>query len=152
MKWTLVAVLAAVAACGANSETPEQRLIGTWVYANAADTSGLGVQFKGDSTYELVIMQLTSSTSANVEAETGVFSATDTELTFVPQQWTCPGPYPSYTVSYHFNGDTLVVTSSTGATMLSRDTSPPWTNGYIAYGCFQSNGSFVAEALAPVSN
>lgn len=151
MKWMLAVLLATVAACGGNSGTPEERLIGTWLYADAAGVTGLAVQFNADSTYGVLTMQLTSLTSANVEAEKGVFAATDTEITSRPQQWTCPGPYPVYTVSYHLSGDSLVVTYSTGAMMLSRDTAAPSSNAVVTYGCFQS-GAFVAAPLAPVSN
>lgn len=152
MKWMLLAVLATVAACGGSSETPEQRLIGQWIYTNGSGEAAVDITFNADSTYKAQDAQLTSNTSANDEVETGIFSATDTEITSTPQQWTCPGPYPAYTVSYQFNGDSLVVTYSTGVMTMSRNTTPASSNANLTFGCFQSDGSFVTEPLAHVSN
>jgi hypothetical protein len=151
MKWTFAVLLVAAAACGGGSETPEQRLIGKWLYTDASGTRGLSVQFDADSTYTLATMQLTSTTSAEAQVETGVFAATGTQITSTPQMYTCPGPYPGYQVSYHFNGDSLVVTYSTGVMAFSRNTAAPASNVVVTYGCFQS-GAFVAAPLAAVSN
>jgi hypothetical protein len=153
MKWTLAVLLAAVAACGGgNSETPQQRLIGQWLYTNSAGSAGMDIAFNTNTTYSAQILQLTSTTSANDELEDGVFSTTDTEITFTPQKYTCPGPDPAYSVTYNFNGDSLVLSLSTGATAFSRNTNPASTNFTATFGCFQSNGSFVASPLAAVSN
>ena len=152
MKWTLLAVLATVAACGSNSETPEQRLIGKWFYTNAAGTAGVGLQFNSDATYSAQILQLTSDTAGNDEVEKGIFSATDTSITCTPREYTCPGPDPVYAMTYSFNGDSLGVLLQTGMVAFSRNTNPPSSNFIITFGCFQSDGSFVTEALAPVSN
>ena len=153
MKWTLVVLLAAAASCGGgNSETPQQRLIGQWLYTNSTGSAGIDITFNTNATYVAQILQLTSTTSANDEIEDGVFSTTDTEITFTPQKYTCPGPDPVYSMTYSFNGDSLLLLLSTGATGFSRNTTPAATNFTLAFGCFQSDGSFVASPLAAVSN
>jgi hypothetical protein len=152
-KWMLAVLLAAVAACGGgNSETPKERLIGQWLYTNSSGGAGIDITFKTDATYSAQVLQLTSTTTANDEVETGVFSTTDTEITFTPQKYTCPGPDPVYSVTYSFNGDSLLLLLSTSATAFSRNTTPPTTNFSIAFGCIQSDGSFVVSPLAAVSN
>jgi hypothetical protein len=150
MKWILVVLLAAMASCGGNSETPKERLIGKWFYSGSS--AGIGLQFDSVDTYSAQVLQLTSTSTGNDEVETGVFSATDTEITFTPQKYTCPGTDPVYTLTYHFNGDSLSVLYSTGAVLLSRNTTPPSSNAILTFGCFQSDGSFVTSPLAAVSN
>ncbi len=153
MKWTFVVLLAAVASCGGgSSETPQQRLIGQWLYTNSAGSAGVDITFNTNATYTAQILQLTSTTSANDEIEDGVFSTTDTEITFTPQKYTCPGPDPVYSVTYSFNGDSLLLSLSTGATAFSRNTNPASSNMTIGFGCIQSDGSFVTSPLVAVSN
>jgi hypothetical protein len=152
MKRTLVVLLAAVASCSGNSETPRERLIGQWLYTNSSGGAGVDATFNLDDTYSVQTLQLTSDTAGNDEVETGVFSATDTEITFAPQKHTCPGPDPVYTLTYHFTGDSLVVVFPDGAIALSRNTTPPSSNAIVTFGCFQSDGSFVTAPLAAVSN
>ena len=41
MKWMLAVLLAAVASCGGSSETPEQRLVGKWLYWGTSAGAGL---------------------------------------------------------------------------------------------------------------
>ena len=96
-------------------------------------------------------LQATSTTSLNVEEETGTYVATDTTLTTTPQEWTCAGPDPVLSYSYAFAGSGLDVTSSTGLIVFSPDTTPPTSNAVVTFGCFTSTG-FVASPLAPVTN
>ena len=153
MKWTLAVLLATVAACGGgSSETPQQRLIGQWLYTNSSGSAGIDITFNTNTTYTAQILQLTSTTSANDEIEDGVFSTTNTEISFTPQKYTCPGPDPVYSLAYTFNGDSLLLSYSTGAVAFSRNTTPAATNFTAAFGCIQSDGSFVVSPLAAVSN
>jgi hypothetical protein len=150
MKWTL-AVLLVVASCGGGSNpTPQERLIGKWLYSGAS--AGIGLEFDPNDAYSAQVLQLTSSTTGNDEVETGTFAATDTEIAFTPQKSTCPGPVSVYTLTYHFNEDSLGVLYSTGAMVFSRNTDPPSSNAIVTFGCFQSGGSFVPAPLAAVSN
>ena len=151
MKWTLLAVLATVAACGANSETPEQRLIGAWIYWNGS--TGVGLEFDSNGIYSGQVLQITSATTGNDEVETGVYTMTDTEITCTPLENSCPGPDPAYRLIYHVDGNNLEVLTPNGlAIAFSRNTASPSSNSIVTFGCFQSDGSFVTGALAPVSN
>ena len=150
MKWTLVVLLATVASCGGNSETPKERLIGKWIYTGSS--AGIGLQFDSDAAYSVQVLQLTSTTTGNDEVEKGAYSATDTQITFTPKMYTCPGPVPVYTLDYSFNGDSLSVLFSNGAMGFSRNTEPASSNFIITFGCFQSDGSFVSSPLAAVGN
>ena len=149
-KWTLAVLLATVAACGSNAVSPQDRLMGKWLYAGSS--AGIGLEFDTNNTYKGQLLQETSATTGKDQVETGTFTATDTAITFTPQQSSCPGPIPVYFQDYSFNGDSLVLASSTGGMAFSRNTSPPATNAIITFGCFQSDGSFVQAPLAPVSN
>jgi len=148
----LAGSLLAIGCGGGSSEAPHERLIGNWTYTNASDSAGVDLQFKTDGTYVAQVLQLTSTTTANDEVESGTFTATDSEIALTPQKYTCPEADPPYTLSYHFNGDSLVVVFPTGAIGMSRYTGPAATNFVVTMGCFQSDGSFVVSPLAPVGN
>jgi hypothetical protein len=138
--------------CGGGSQTPQERLIGNWIYSNADGTVGEDIDVKSDGTYVLSVIQVTSATSGNVQEERGTYVATDSQVTTTPQEWSCPGPDPVSTMQYSFSGDILVISGPTGLLSLNPNTAPASSGVAITFGCFQSDGSFVAEALAPVSN
>lgn len=122
------------------------------MHTNATGGAATGITFNADGTYSYELLQVTSANSANVEAETGVFEATDTELTTTPGKWSCPGPDPVATVTYKLNGDSLQAVSPSAIVVFSRDTEPASTNAQFTIGCFQADGSFVPAPLAAVSN
>jgi len=142
-----------VMSCGGDdSQTPQERLVGSWVYSNSSGSTGIDLKFGSDANYSVQLLQLTSTTSANDEVETGIYSATDSTITFTPQKYTCPVPDPTYTLTYNFNGDSLAMLFSSGAIAFTRYTGPASTNAALTFGCFQSDGTFFTSPLAPVSN
>jgi hypothetical protein len=104
-----------------------------------------------DGTYIAQQLELTSSTSASDEGEGGVYTATSDTITFTPQKSSCPGPDPIYSLNYSFSGPNLVISTPSGAFALARNTYSG-ANGSITFGCFQPDGSFVPESIAPVGN
>ena len=151
MKLTLVVLLATVAACGSNTVTPQERLMGKWLYAGSS--AGIGLEFGTDGTYKAQILQLSSTSTGNDQAETGKYIASDSSITFTAQQSSCgPGRIPIYTYTYSFNGDSLAVMTGNTAMAFSRNTTPPASNFIISLGCFQSDGTFVGSPLVSVSN
>lgn len=62
--WALL-LSGSLPACSA-SQTPGERLIGSWVYVSADGNSGEGITVRTDGTYALIVLQTTSATSANV--------------------------------------------------------------------------------------
>lgn len=151
MRLILLAALGVVTVGCGSPEGPAQRLNGTWIYIAADNSVAVGATFSPDGTYVLQEMSLTSTNSADDEIETGTFSATDSDITTVPQQYSCPGPDPATTVAYDFSGSSLQIVSSSGITTLGRDTAQPSSMFSLTLGCFQSDGSFVAQPLAPVA-
>jgi hypothetical protein len=137
--------------CGGSS-SPEQDLIGNWLYATSTGSTGIAVTYKTDGTYVAAELVLTSSNTADAQVETGTYTATASELTSVPTEWTCPGPDPAGTASYSFSGGDLLISSSSGIISLAPNTAPASSTFILTYGCFQSDGSFVTAPLAPVSN
>jgi hypothetical protein len=137
---------------GAAASTPAEKLAGTWMFTDPSGTSGTGVTFDAGGMYSFSALQLLSANTANVQAEVGVFDATDTQITTTPQKWTCPGPDPVVTVSYILSGSSLSVQSSGAIVIFTRDTQPATTNARFTLGCFQPDGTFVPAPLAPVSN
>ena len=107
-----------------------------WAYINSAGTSGVRLTIKSDSTYENLVVQLTSSTSADVQTETGAVVITRTSITFTPKQWSCGEPtYPPYTANYQFKGNSLEIVFATGLVAFMGDTSTA-TNFSGTVGCF----------------
>jgi hypothetical protein len=145
-------VLAVVGATCGGSSTAQDRLVGTWLATDSSGTQGVGLTLNSDETYAAQQLLLTSSTSAEDEIEGGVYTATASDITFTPQRNSCPGPDPIYTLSYQLNGTGLSIITPSGAIFLSRDNSPAPSNAALSFGCFQPDGSFMAEPIAPVSN
>lgn len=154
MRLILLGLVVAVVGCGApeTPETPEQRLIGTWIYVAADNSVALGATFNADGSYVLQQLELTYSGSINDEVETGTYSATETAVSTVPQKFSCPGPDPGATLAYDFSGSSLQLTGPGGSYVLAPDTAATPSMAAITWGCFQADGSFVAQPLAPVSN
>ena len=151
MKWTLAVLLATVAACGSNTVTPQERLMGKWIYSGSS--AGIGLEFDTGGTYTYQELQLTSTSTGNDQIETGKYIASDSSIVFTAQQSSCgPGRMPIYTYTYTFNGDSLAVVAGSTAMGFSRNTTPPASNFIISTGCFQSDGSFVVSPLVAVSN
>lgn len=149
----LSALLVALIGCGDDSKTPQEKLVGgTWVFSNSSGSAGLDLIFNADASYSVQLLELTSTTTANDQVETGVYSASDSKITFTPQKYTCPGPDPIYRVAYTFNGESLALLFADGVIAFERYTGPAATNFTLTFGCFQDDGSFVPSPLAPVSN
>jgi hypothetical protein len=147
----LVALGLAAMGCGGVS-SPQQDLIGDWIYIVNNGSSGAAVSYKADGTYVGSILVLTSTTTANAQVELGNYTATSNELTSVPTEWTCPGPDPASTVSYAISDGHLVVSTSSGIISFAQNTAPASTTFTLTYGCMKPDGSFVASPLAPVTN
>src|ERR1700722_8176662 len=110
-----IIVLAALIAIGCGSSgTPGHGLVGNWLSASADGTTAVAATFTNQGTYVLAQLQLTSGTTANGQVETGTFTATETQFTSTPEDYTCPEPDPVATVSYSFDGATLQVDNSDG--------------------------------------
>jgi hypothetical protein len=116
-----------------------------------AGTAGLGVIFNSDGTYTFTELELTSSTSANAQIETGTFTVSGATITATPKEWSCPGPDAVYSLSYSFQGSSLNLSQPSGIIILQQNTSTA-SSGAIAIGCIDSSGNFKAEPLAAVSN
>jgi hypothetical protein len=80
-------------------------------------------------------------------------ASTPTTITFTPQQSTCPGTHPPYSVDYTVTpGGGLTLFYGTGAIALHTNTAAASNNFVFTLGCFSTPGAFTAGALAPVMN
>jgi len=138
--------------CGGGSDDPADKIVGDWLYVDAAGVQGLGISLKPDRTYTAIVLLLDSSTSGRGQVEKGVYTATDTTITMTPQQWTCVGPDRAETLSYTFSGVSLAITSGSKFFNLTRVPQAPDMGAMITLGCFLQDGSFVESPLAPVTN
>jgi hypothetical protein len=84
------------------------------------------------------------------QVEIGAYTATDSAITFMPQQSTCPGPIAVTVQMYAVSGSALQIPNWSWAQSLSSTFAPP--NLSIDLGCYDAFGTFEAHALAPVSN
>jgi hypothetical protein len=144
-------LLVVVVLVGCGSKTPQESLVGDWLFQNADGTSGLGVTFNGDGSYVLADLAVTSSTSANAEVEKGTYTATDTMFTMVPSQWTCDGKDTSSTETYKFSGSLLVVSDSSGVVTLAPNNGPSTGTFAVTLGCFDASNNFTAHPLGPAN-
>lgn len=145
-------LLALVVGCGgADQSTPEQQVVGSWLFTSADGNSGFGAVFKDDGTYTSAILVASSSTSAEAEVEKGTYSATDTQITFTPNEFSCAGPDAIYAAPYKVDGQSLVLTLGSNVVIMAPNTDPASSNGLLQTGCFNA-GVFTPQAVAPVSN
>ena len=149
MRSMIVAVALLAAACGSSSKAPS--LDGTWVYSDSAGTAGAAATFNSNGNYVLSVLQITSSTTANAAIEKGTFTVSGSTITLTPQESSCTGADPVYTMSYSFQGSNLELVESSGIIVFQPDTSTA-SDIAITDGCFSSSGAFTASPLAPVSN
>jgi hypothetical protein len=152
---TTAIVLAAVcfvpACSSSNSGAPS--VDGNWLNVKTDGSGqGLGLDLKSDGTYALGFLVLTSSTSADAQVETGTFTAQNGTLTFTPQEWSCTGKDPSYSLPYQFSGSDLLVNTGTSIIALQPNTSTVMGSFVDTIGCFNTTfTSFTPQALAPVT-
>ena len=145
-------LVALTAACSSGSGGGSPSLTGTtWEYANSAGTAGEGVVFNTNGTYALLVLQLTSSSSGNVQEETGTYVVSGNTITVTPKEWTCPGPDPVYSATYSFQGSSLAITEPSGVVIFQPDDQMA-SMAALTHGCFSSSGAFTAMPLASVSN
>jgi hypothetical protein len=157
-----VTVLMALAlGCGvgcssSSSSSGDPPLVGTnWLYTDSSGTGGTDLTINSDNSYELSLLYLTSSTSAEAQTETGTVAISGSSITFTPQKWSCEEPTdPSYTAGYQFNGSSLEVVFTSGLVAFQADTSSASTGtGFqITLGCFPQSGGFVASPLEPIGS
>jgi hypothetical protein len=142
----------ALMSCGSSSTSSGPSLVGTvWFYEHSA-SSGQGLKFNSDGTYEFLRLGLTSSTTANEYLQTGTYTSTSNQITSTPHEATCSGTAPVYTIGYAFEGSNLVLSGTTGSIIYQPDTVMAASNLAYTYGCFDSQGNFTQSPLGPVSN
>jgi len=159
MKKTMVLALAALAmvACGNGDDddsgptSTDNSLVHVWDYSSANGESGLGVTFNADGTYKAVVLELTSSASANAQEETGTYVVQGSDIVFTPEESSCSGPDAPSTIPYVLSGTSLTLTYPTGVFILQVDTGTTSNEAY-QIGCFDSSGDFTPTPLAPVSD
>lgn len=149
----LLAMLAVVGCGGTGGGDPSatfnSRLVGKWIVN--AGTSASALNFNADGSYTFGTVEVTGTASANAQIENGVFNATASSITMTPTEWTCRGSNPSHLETYAFSGGNLVVSDSSGVASFAPNTATATTGVAVTYGCFASDGSFVAQPLAPVN-
>jgi hypothetical protein len=148
-------VVLVVGACssGDDGEDPISRegLLGHWMNTSLAGDGRVGLTFNSDGTYNRSILLLTSTTAADAEVETGMYVATDTHLTLLPQRWTCPSPAPVSMASYAVSGNDLIVTTPFENYSFAASASPASSRFALRLGCFDFNGVLTPAPLAPVT-
>jgi hypothetical protein len=151
MKRIAVFLFLSLGAIGCDdSVAPEQKLEGNWLFETSDGLTGMGLTFDG-AQYTAYVMELTSSTSANAEVETGSFLTSDTQIVFTPREWSCPGPDSIYVLPFKLANGSLLITSGATLVVFQRNLASPATNFVITTGCTET-GTFVPMPVAPVSN
>jgi hypothetical protein len=151
MRGAIVVGAVMVVACSSSSSGGPPNLYQTWAYVDSAGTAGAGATFTSDGTYELQILELTSSNSGDDQVEIGTFTTSGSTLTLTPKQSTCAGPDAVYSMGYSFSGGNLVLALPSGTIVMQPDTATA-SDVAITNGCFGDAGAFTSEPLAPVSN
>jgi hypothetical protein len=132
-----------VSGCGSSSPS----IYNSWIYVNGGGTAGFALDFKQNGTYVSQTLELTSSTSADVQLETGTFAISGSTITFTPQDWSCADLNdPPYSATYTLTDSSLEVAGPTGLTVLHVDSSAGTNNFTEVIGCFTA-GVFTESTL-----
>ena len=126
-------------------------LVGTWMYQYSS-TVAYGATFTATGVYVAQTLLLTSDTTADDGIEKGTYTVAGNTIMLTPQESTCPGADPVYSVSFSFSGSDLILGTSSGEVIYQPDTSTASSGISITDGCFDTSGDFTASPLAPVSN
>jgi hypothetical protein len=154
------ALLLAFVMLGAGCASPADELVGSWTSTDAAGRR-LTMKFDGVRYGTQTLApdpSIVEPDQMRDQAESGVYAASDDQITFTPRTSSCPSPVPvwraSYGITYHgadYSRDVLVVTNAGDARSFTRYFTPAMSNA-TAFGCYLSDGSFAMGQLTSVGN
>ena len=147
-----VLLLAVLAGCDGSTGGGAPSLDGTWLYTDSTGAIGQTVTYNGDGTYTFQVLELTSTTTADVEIENGTYTTSGGVITTTPAEWTCPGSDPVDSCSFEVQGESLIVSAPTGAIVYQRTSPTQPSDIAITFGCFLGDGTFAPSPLGPVNN
>jgi hypothetical protein len=128
---------------------------GSWVVANSDDTVAVQVLLNSDLTYEISLLIVTSTVSADEYTQKGTFVISGTNLVFTPTEASCPGNVPVFTNGYVYDQDLLVLQNPTTGNTTTLATDPTLMLGQgltVVLGCSLDNGPWMPYALSAVQN
>jgi hypothetical protein len=146
-----VVALVGIVACSSSSSSGPPTPFGNWIYTNAANTAGVGITINENGTYSVLGLTLTSATTANSTEEIGSVVVTPNTISFTPQQSTCSAADPPYSATYSVTATTLDLSFPTVTLALHSNTAPASSDFVLTLGCDDTSGTFVPQALAPVT-
>ena len=137
--------------CSSSEGGDKASLYGDWIDEGTNGGFGLALTLRKDGTYTWSHIVVVSPSLANVEIETGRFTAVGDQFTATPEQWSCARPDPATTARYTLSDGALVL--ATPAAIISyKANSAPAKAINVAIGCFDAHGAFAASPLAPVTH
>lgn len=145
-KALLLAIAVGLVGCGGEANEPSP-LVGNWILVQG--DAAVGMDFNADGRYGVgVIRTATDGVTINGQIERGTYSASERQVTFSPEQWTCPGMSPSHTFNYRVSPGSLTIEASDGVQLFMANAA---TGGsaQLTYGCFADDGTFTARPLGP---
>ena len=128
-------------------------LYGNWLYTNSNDIEAK-LTLNDDMTYEFELLISTSTVTADEYIENGAFAYQGPTLTLTPMQTSCPVAAPPKPYGFAFDDAGLILTDSSGnsSTYGRTTTADPAANLTTVVGCSISNGPWMPEPIAPVTN
>ncbi len=150
MKWTLVVLLAAVAAsgCGSGSSDPLQ---GTWV-DNPGTAAAVQAIFKGDA-WEIDTISVLTTGSTGLESDSGTYVLSGSTIMFTTTKSSCEGVdtvAKTFTATFSTQGQSLTMNLGTTVLLFQKATAPPQGMGGASVGCFDSQGNFTVNPIKTV--
>jgi hypothetical protein len=149
--WTPVAVSGTAPAPGA-APIVQPSLTGTYAVTVAPTTTQ--IVLNADGTYQLTQLVATSTVTGDEYIEKGLYVTSGADITFTPQQASCPVKKPITMDAYAINGVLIALITPTTGIGLARTAPTQLGAGLtLVVGCSPSPGSpFMPEPVAPVSN
>lgn len=139
-----------LAACGAGSPSPADRLQGDWITDTSQPCALAAVFTPGQLELDSMCVQLPSS--LDLQAVAGSATITDSKITFTPTIASCPASVIGGTTvfTYSFVGSALRLGDASGFSVMNRIAPSGSPGGSVTFGCFDSAGAFTAMPVMPL--
>src|SRR5688572_170896 len=146
----ILAVTAAISACGADDEADAPDVVGRWYLEPSSDVDcGVALFFREDGLYEYDLICSLEGGGYGVEAYGGEYVVDGDEITLMTTHSSCEDATAGNEVlGYAFVGDSLRLASADGVLIFERLEDGGDGNGAAAFGCYSADGTFTQSPVA----
>jgi hypothetical protein len=123
-----------------------------WAVPDESDDCTYFLRLRKNNTYALGTSCFLVDGGEGISVDQGRYEAQEGVLTFYPEEGSCPGDFSEpFTLRYHFpTKDQLAVQDETGGFVFDRYSASDFDSGSPTFGCFNEEGLFTPNPIAPL--